>query len=67
MDPVDMVNLIRRDIASSRWVGILLAFLLAVGTLFWLPLRSAHGPVPRTAPPRPSVSVLADPFDGRKK
>jgi hypothetical protein len=62
-----MVNLIRRDVRSSRWVGILLAFLVAVGVAFWLPMRSTRGPRPQTVPHQPAVSVLTDPFDGQKK
>jgi hypothetical protein len=67
VDPVEMVNLIRRDFESSRWVAVMLVVIVAVGTAFWLPALSARGSRPRTAPPRPAVSVLPDPFDGQKK
>ena len=67
MDPVEMVNLIRRDFESSRWVAVLLAVLLAVGLACWLPALGARGSHPQTSPDQPAISVLADPFDGQKK
>jgi hypothetical protein len=67
VDPVEIVNLIRRDFASSRWVAVLLALLLALGTMFWLPVRWARGPGSQAVPRRPAVSVLPDPFDGQQK
>ncbi|MGE5192130.1 MAG: hypothetical protein ACM3U2_06465 [Deltaproteobacteria bacterium] len=67
VDPVEMINLIRRDFESSRWLAVLLAVVLALGTALWLPALSARGSIPRTARHQPAISVLSDPFDGQKK
>ncbi len=65
MDPVRMINLIRRDVASRRWVAVLLAALTVVGTVGWLPALSARGSISRIPSERSTISVLPDPFGGQ--
>ena len=67
MDPRDMVNLIRRDFESSRWVPFALSVMLALGLILWLPALSAKRPVREAAPGRAALSILPNPFDSQKK
>jgi len=67
VDPVEMINLIRRDFESSRWLAVVLAVILALGMAFWLPALGTRGSLPHSSPDQPAISVLADPFDGQKK
>ena len=67
MDPRDMVNLIRRDFESSRWVPYVLAAVLALGLILWLP-GVVHRRSPQATPPeRTVISILPDPFDVQRK
>jgi hypothetical protein len=63
--PVEMINLIRRDLESRRWVAVLLAVILTVGTAGWLAALSARGSIPRMPSDRSATSVLSDPFGGQ--
>jgi hypothetical protein len=67
VDPRDMVNLIRRDFESSRWVPFALSVMLALGLILWLPALAARRSIPQSLPARTMISVLPDPFDGQKK
>ena len=60
-----MINLIRRDFESSRWIAVLLAVILAVGAACWLPAFAARGSSSRTSSDRSAISVLPDPFLGQ--
>jgi hypothetical protein len=67
VDPVEIINLIRRDLESHRWVAVLLAVILAVGTAGWLPALSARGSNSQMPPERSVISVLSDPFGGQNQ
>ena len=67
MDPRDMINLIRRDFESNRWVPFVLSVILAVALVCWLPALKARHSVPQSPPDRTVISILPDPFDGQRK
>ncbi len=67
MDPRDMVNLVRRDFESSRWVPFALGVMLALGLALWLPALTAKRSTHEAGLQRAAVSILPDPFDSQKK
>jgi hypothetical protein len=62
-----MINLIRRDFDSNRWVVVLLCVTLGLGLLCWIPALTARHAAPQTPPDRTVISILPDPFDGQRK
>jgi len=62
-----MINLIRRDFDSNRWVVVVLCMTLGLGLLCWLPALRARHSAQETLPDRTVISILPDPFAGQRK